>query len=264
MLQTDYPLSNDQIQAYARDGHILLRSVASREEIDAVRPLLQDVVRKAAEAKAASGKTGGYAPFFTQVTNVWRQDERLQNVVFARRFAKIAAELMGASGVRLYHDQALFKPPDGKATPWHQDQFYWPLDTRSTITMWMPLLDTPEEMGTMVFASGSHRSGPLTSLPISEDADRAYEQLMRRHRFSLRSYSLDAGDATFHAGWTVHSTHPNRTETTREVLTIIYYPDGTHLLEPDSEFRKVDMQAFHPGQRPGELAASPLNPLLYP
>src|SRR5512141_2933168 len=133
MLQTDYPLSDGQIQAYARDGHILLRNVASREEIDSFRPLLQDIVRKPAEAKAASGKTGGYAPFFTQVTNVWRQDERLQNVVFARRFAKIAAGLMGVSGVRLYHDQALFKPPDGRATPWHQDQFYWPLDTRSTI-----------------------------------------------------------------------------------------------------------------------------------
>jgi hypothetical protein len=35
-------------------------------------------------------------------------------------------------------------------------------------------------------------------------------------------------------------------------------------MEPDNEFRKVDLEVFHPGQRPGELAASPLNPLLYP
>jgi hypothetical protein len=51
---------------------------------------------------------------------------------------------------------------------------------------------------------------------------------------------------------------------TREVLTVIYYADGTQILRPDSEYRRVDMEAFHPGQAPGDPAASPLNPLLYP
>jgi hypothetical protein len=61
------------------------------------------------------------------VTNVWRLDDLLKQVVFARRFARIAAELMGPRGVRLYHDQALLKPDRANPTPWHQDQFYWPL-----------------------------------------------------------------------------------------------------------------------------------------
>ena len=40
--------------------------------------------------------------------------------------------------------------------------------------------------------------------------------------------------------------------------------DDTRIMNPDSEYRRIDMEVFHPGQRPGELAASPLNPLLYP
>ena len=59
-----------------------------------------------------------------------------------------AAHLLGVDGVRLSHDQALFKEPGGGRTPWHQDQCYWPLDTDKTITMWMPLVDVPGEVGT--------------------------------------------------------------------------------------------------------------------
>ena len=68
---------------------------------------------------------------------------------------------MGVDGVRLYHDQALYKEPGGGFTPWHQDQTYWPLDTTHTITMWMPLLDIPPNVGSMRFASGSHAFGNL-------------------------------------------------------------------------------------------------------
>lgn len=41
------------------------------------------------------------------------KSEIIQRFVMARRFAKVAAELMGVDGVRIYHDQALFKEPSG-------------------------------------------------------------------------------------------------------------------------------------------------------
>ena len=63
--------------------------------------------------------------------------------MFAPRFAEVAARLLGVEGVRLYHDQGLFKEPGGGPTPWHQDGYYWPLDTERTITLWMPLVDVP-------------------------------------------------------------------------------------------------------------------------
>ena len=81
--------------------------------------------------------------------------------VLARRFAKIAAELMGVQGVRIYHDQALFKEPHGGPTPWHQDQYYWPLKTDKFVTMWMPLTDITAEMGPITFANGSQKLGYL-------------------------------------------------------------------------------------------------------
>jgi ectoine hydroxylase-related dioxygenase (phytanoyl-CoA dioxygenase family) len=205
----------------------------------------------------------GYASFFTQVTNLWRLHDGVLRFVISRRFARVAAELLGVRAVRLYHDQALFKPPSGPGTPWHQDQIYWPLSTSRAVTMWMPLMDLTRTMGTMVFASGSHHEGPLSALPISSDSTPFHERLILERGFAMTSYDLAAGDATFHSGWTAHATHPNNSTVDREVMTIIYYEDGARIMEPDSPVRRIDLDAFHPGQRPGDLAASALNPLLY-
>ena len=263
-LDSSYVLTREQTDRYKKDGHILLRNVASRQEIDLYRHRVQKIVLQSVARRDTQGRIEEYSSLFLQVTNVWRLDDTLRNFIFAKRFARIAAELMGVHGVRLYHDQALFKPAGGKATPWHQDQFYWPLETNHTITMWMPLIDVSQQMGTMSFASGSHQDGPLVDVSISEKSHELFEHLIVGRSFATESYELQAGDATFHSGWTVHSTHANSSSQVREVITIIYYADGTLLLEPDNEFRKADMQVFHPGQKPGELAATPLNPLLYP
>jgi hypothetical protein len=48
----------------------------------------------------------------------------------------------------------------------------------------------------------------------------------------------------------------------REVMTIIYYADGARILEPDTQFRQNDLQAWLGGRRPGEVAESEMNPLV--
>src|SRR5436189_133361 len=83
---------------------------------------------------------------FLQVMNLWEVDESVKKFTLAKRFAKIAADLLGVENVRLYHDQALYKEPGGGFTPWHQDQYYWPLSTTNTVTMWMPLIDITEDL----------------------------------------------------------------------------------------------------------------------
>jgi ectoine hydroxylase-related dioxygenase (phytanoyl-CoA dioxygenase family) len=185
--------------------------------------------------------------------------------VFARRFAKIAADLMGVPAVRLYHDQALYKEPGGGITPWHQDQYYWPLDTANTITMWMPLTDITPDMGTMNFASGSHRAGYLEALEISDESEQHFRDFVRDKGYAMaEGKAMSAGDATFHAGWVLHNATANSTDRMREVMTIIYFADGARCVKPDSKWRENDLKTWLPGCQPGDLAASPLNPVLYP
>lgn len=258
-----YRLGNREIAEYRNDGHILLKKVAPASSLEEIREPMREAVRTVMSAKDPQGRVEQYGGMFQQVTNVWRHHPALQAFIFAKRFAKIAADLMGVTGVRLYHDQALFKPPGGKGTPWHQDQFYWPLDTVHMITMWMPLVEVTAQSGTMLFASGSHKEGPLVDKAISGESDSFFEELIPRKGYPVVEYALEPGDATFHAGWTVHAAHANTGKVMREVITIIYYADGARIMVPDSKYRQVDMEVFHPGQKPGEVAASELNPLLF-
>lgn len=262
-LTSRYPVSAGQVEFYRTHGHVCLPGLAARSDIDGVLPAIDRVLAEAVARSDTQGRIEDYSSLFQQVTNVWRQDESVRSFVFARRFARVAADLMGVDGVRLYHDQALYKPAGGKLTPWHQDQFYWPLDTHHTITLWMPLIDLPREMGTMLFACGSHRQGSLLDRSISDESNRVFARIVEEKRWPVESYDMKAGDVTFHAGWTVHSAHPNTSGRSRKVLTVIYYADGAKVVEPENDFRKKDMEVFLPGCPPGGMAASPLNPLLY-
>jgi ectoine hydroxylase-related dioxygenase (phytanoyl-CoA dioxygenase family) len=262
-LSKPYALDQGDFAAYRRDGHVFLPGVASAEEVRHFRPVITGLADEFARERVKEGRRSGYGAMFTQATNLWRMNEEARKFVFSKRFARIAAELMGVSGVRLYHDQALIKEPGGKPTPWHQDHYYWPLDTEHTITMWMALVDIPPEMGSMSFASGTHRKNAYPPMEISERSQEYFESLIRERNVPTPSYSLKAGDATFHSGDLLHSAHGNRSALRREVMTVIYYADGTRIMEPGYEHRRVDMQAFHPGLKAGDLAASEMNPLLY-
>lgn len=263
-LDSPYALDDAQRAAYARDGHIVLRDVVSPEHLLPYRDLFLDAVRARSASVKPMTERDTYGKAFLQIMNLWRDDPRLQRFVFAKRFARIAAELMGVDGVRLYHDQALYKEPGGGFTPWHQDQHYWPLATDKTITLWMPLVDITADMGTMNFASGSHTEGYLGDMEISDTSEATLAEFVRSKGYPVVNHGdMRAGDATFHSGWTLHGAGPNARQTLREVMTIIYYADGTKVAPADNKNRQADLDAWIPGGIPGELAASPLNPLLY-
>jgi ectoine hydroxylase-related dioxygenase (phytanoyl-CoA dioxygenase family) len=263
-LSSDYPLTQEQIARYRENGHVLLRGVCSPEEIAVYRDVLHNATYRNNRETRPMEERDTYGKAFLQVMNLWVNDEATRKFVLARRFAKIAAELMGADGVRLYHDQALYKEAGGGHTPWHQDQYYWPLDTSITVTMWMPLVDVSIEMGALTFASGSHKTGFLGHIEISDESEAIYDRLVREKGYPIHNDVMRAGDATFHSGWTLHSAPGNASDTDREVMTVIYFPDGVRVMQnPDNKNRLNDLASWLPGIRPGELAASKLNPLLY-
>src|SRR6185312_10791097 len=119
----------------------------SPEEIARYREVIVDATMRHNSETRPLEERDTYGKAFLQVMNLWTVDERVKPFVLSRRFAGIAAQLMAVDRVRLYHDQALFKEPGGGHTPWHQDQFYWPLASDRTITMWMPLVDISAIMG---------------------------------------------------------------------------------------------------------------------
>ena len=263
MLNSEYRISDEQVAQYQRDGHILLDDVLPAQFILPYHAAIVDTVARRNTERRVLKDRDTYGMALLQTTNLWEFNATVKEYVMAGRFAGIAARLMGVERVRLYHDQALFKEAGGGITPWHQDQHYWPLATNKTITMWMTLADISAEMGTLRFASGSHVAGYLGDIPISDESEAQLREFVERKGFTLQQAdTMQAGAATFHSGWTLHSAPPNFSARLRPAMTVINYADGARVSELDNKNRVADRDRWLPGTEPGDLAVSHLNPVL--
>jgi ectoine hydroxylase-related dioxygenase (phytanoyl-CoA dioxygenase family) len=262
-LDDAFTLDPTLVDAYAANGHVLVHGLASPAEAAAYRPVIEPEAIARAWNKDQVTEPGNHQGVFLQSFNLWRVDDRIARFVLSARFAGVAAALLGVERVRLYHDQALCKGPGGGRTPWHQDHYYWPLDTDRMVTMWMPLVDIPAEVGSMTFASGSHALGDLGGKGIGKETDTTLRAVIEQRGLPTDSYgAMTAGDATFHGGWTAHSAGRNPTERLRTVMTVIYYADGAHVLPAVTEAQEVDRRAWLGGRPLGAVADHELNPVL--
>ncbi len=204
-----------------------------------------------------------YGKAFLQLFNLWREDERIKALVFSRRIAKIAADLMQVEGVRLYHDQALYKEAGGGITPWHADQYYWPLQTDKTVTAWIPLQATPLEMGPLEFSAASHQIVEGRELAIGDESETIIQQRLRVTDFKHIIEPFDLGEVSFHSGWVFHRAGANSTSEMRKVMTIIYMDRDMILKKPENKNQEHDWNTWCPGTTVGEIINSPINPVLY-
>jgi ectoine hydroxylase-related dioxygenase (phytanoyl-CoA dioxygenase family) len=261
-LDERYSVAPEAAAAYQQHGHVLLRGVARPDEVAAFRPVVSSAVTRFNQEGRPLAERDTYGKAFLQVMNLWEQDPDVRRFVLAARFAGVAADLLGAESVRIYHDQALVKEPGGGHTPWHQDAIYWPIDGTRCVTMWMPLVDVTPDMGVMTFVDGSN-TGELGNDAISDDSEAHFDALVGRTGAELSvPVAMSAGDATFHGGWTLHKAGANTSSVTREVMTVIYFASDVIVQTPTNEPQRRDLARWLPGLVPGDLAASELNPVV--
>jgi ectoine hydroxylase-related dioxygenase (phytanoyl-CoA dioxygenase family) len=263
-LSSEYPLSDQQIADFRRDGHIHLPGVCSPEEVAAYRAVITETAHDNFNESRPIEDRDAYGKAFLQTLNLRRKSAGVRQYVLARRFASIASRLLGEERIRIYHEQALFKEPGGAHSPLHQDQYYWPLDTEFALGMWMPLVDVSLDMGPILFASGSQVEGFVGQLAISDESEDILGDLVEEKGYPIWQQAMTAGDATFHLGWTIHGASANDSDRMREAMIVTYYPDGTRVDELSNESRVGDAREFLGGRTTGELADSELNTVVYP
>ncbi|HEX9185726.1 MAG TPA: phytanoyl-CoA dioxygenase family protein [Vicinamibacteria bacterium] len=263
-VDSPYRLSRDAREAYARDGFVRLSGVFDAETLAHFAPELTATVEELNTLHLPMEERTTYEKAFLQVMNLWTRSEAARRFVFGRRLARLAAELMGVRGVRLYHDQALYKEPGGGHTPWHADQYYWPLATDRCCTAWVPLQATPLEMGPLAFSAGSHRVEVGRGLPISDESEAEVAKALEKAALPMVEEPFALGEVSFHSGWTFHRAGDNRTSRTREVMTVIYMDAEMRLAAPRNRNQEIDWETWCPGAAVGETIATRLNPQLFP
>jgi ectoine hydroxylase-related dioxygenase (phytanoyl-CoA dioxygenase family) len=262
-IDSPYSLSQAQIAFYQENGFIKLKNVLS----PAVLAFFgKEFTRKVFELNTMylpMAERTTYQRAFLQVMNLWQKSELIKSFVFGKRLARIAAQLMQVEGVRLYHDQALYKEGNGGFTPWHADQYYWPLATPKCITAWIPLQAVPLEMGPLAFAVKSHHLELGRDLKISDESEAFIQKALHDSGIQEFEQPFELGEVSFHSGWTFHRAGENITDLCREVMTIIYMDKDMRLAAPQNTNQQADWDTWCPGAKVGEFIDTPLNPVIY-
>ncbi len=263
LINQPYALSDDAIAFYRKNRYIKLKNVLDAETLEYYGEAITKKVNQINSQDKPLDQRDTYGKAFLQIFNLWREDETCEEFVMSKRLGQIATELMQTDGARLYHDQALFKEAGGGITPWHADQYYWPLNTDKTVTAWIPLQAIPLEMGPLEFSAGSHTIVEGRELSIGDESEQKIEQKLRVTDFQHVIEPFELGEVSFHSGWVFHRAGANHTEEMRKVMTVIYMDKDMILKAPENENQQKDWEVWCPGAKIGEVIQTEINPVIF-
>ena len=254
-----YKVSKEKNNFFWNNGFVHLEQVLSKKEISFFRK----EIKKVAEEKIKN-KEKEFGGAFYQALNIRFDSKSVEKFCLSKRLGKIAADLMRVNAVRIFHEQAIFKHPGDTKSYWHQDQFFWPLETKLHIGMWMPLIDCTKDMGIMRFVKKSHTMGDQMGMSITNKSENHFDDIIKKNKLEVFELdSIKAGDYTFHFGWTIHGAGLNKSNKVREAMVVTYYADGSRVGKLETKDRKGDAELFLGGKKAGEIADNPINSIVY-
>jgi ectoine hydroxylase-related dioxygenase (phytanoyl-CoA dioxygenase family) len=230
------PTEQDVTQ-FEQQGALLLRGVFE-DWVEPLRAGVQRVMAAPGPLERTYRPSDGTAPFFQDFCN-WPRVAEFHAFVFASPAAAIAARLMRSRTVRFFHDHILVKEPGtSTVTPWHQDQPYYCIDGRQTVSFWTPL-DAVSRDVVMQCVVGSHL-WPTLFRPKRFDGQPLYARDdfaelpdidARRDTFRFTDWELSAGDTIAFSFRTVHGAPANCSTGRRRVFSSRWLGDDTVFAE---------------------------------
>lgn len=251
-------LTAQETAQFHQDGYLRFRRVISDEQVERLRAALERTIQQELEREdfsslppefafgharkgqeQADGGYGGRA--IHQFVNMWKVVPEYQEVLHNPTITGAVRDLMGASRIRLWHDQVISKPPgENKHFACHHDFYFWPLDRPTMITCWLALDDATPENGCMHVVPGSHRDPRfqpvgcdlsadigLSPVPMGPGAPSSlYDEVRTWMPEQAKPVVLKAGECMFHHCLNYHMTPQNATDRQRRAFVMIYMPDG--------------------------------------
>jgi phytanoyl-CoA hydroxylase len=227
-------LSKDQIEKYQVDGFLVIENFLSGDELEIWRLALEEALinrkgnklpgRASVYGKGDDADKSYYDNVFDQRINLWQDNEKMRGIMLDERIGKMAAELSGAEGIRIWHDQALIKKPWANPTSWHLDTPYWSFSDRRALSIWVALDDATLENGCLFFIPGSHKHTTFENPGIGKNMDAIFDYYPQFKSAKSVAAPMRAGSCSFHNGLTIHGAHANMTSGFRRAMTCAYMP----------------------------------------
>jgi phytanoyl-CoA hydroxylase len=230
--------SSQQIAFYQTNGFVVIEDFLAPDELERWREAVMQAVadrggRKIPGKDILTGESDGinedgdyFGKVFDQLLNLWQTNSLVKELMLDQRIGQMAAMLSGAEGIRIWHDQALFKRPWANPTAWHLDNPFWSFSDRRAISIWVALDDATLQNGCLYFIPGSHMGTKFDKIPISRNMDGIFDVYPQYVKAPAVAAPMKAGSCSWHNGLTIHGAGANMTNSWRRAMTCAYMPDG--------------------------------------
>ncbi len=251
-----HPLvSAEHIETYRRDGVVLIAGLCA-DYVDTIRRGIKTNMAEPGPYGAENLQVGEGGRFFDDYCN-WSRIPEFEQVVRNSPAAEVAADLMAASQVQIFHDHVLVKEPGtAKPTPWHQDSPYYFVEGEQTVSFWSPM--DPVLEASLRCVVGSHLwEKPVlptrwlsqkdfypdqeTYLPVP-DPDAEGMQVV--------TFAMQPGDAVAFNYKTLHGARGNHSSARRRAFSLRFVGDDARYVErPGPTSPPFPGHEMKPGER---------------
>jgi len=215
-----YPLTSEQLEAYHRDGFLVLpglladladqldREAEALLELDAFR--IEGNLRYAQRLVEGEMKINKIDPF-VDLAPFWGQLTR------DRRICDAVASIYDGREPRLFKDKLIYKPPHSPAHGLHQDYNWWQGFPESALSVSIPIDASTRENGATCFYPGVHHAGFLhTPGELSAIRTESFEDVKPVQP------ETQPGDVIIFGCYTPHAATPNTTDGFRRIIFLSY------------------------------------------
>ncbi|MBZ0294595.1 MAG: phytanoyl-CoA dioxygenase family protein [Anaerolineae bacterium] len=260
-MQTE--LTQQQIDSYRDNGFVVIENFLTPEELAEWRQSVDEAVAQRDDRKLADGsmRSGDsyYDKVFVQRINLWQDHEGMRKLMLDPRLGKMAADLAGVDGIRIWHDQALIKKPWANPTGWHLDNPYWSFSSRNAISIWVALDDATLENGCLYFIPGTHKTATWEiNVGIGQNIGDLFVQYPEWGKMNSVPAPMKAGSCSFHNGLLAHGAGANMTNGWRRAMTCGYMPDGSTFNGQQNILSSAQIEKLKVGDVLEDDAQSPL------
>ena len=207
-------LTQEQINAYERDGYLSPITVFSEEEAARYRKLLEEAEAKYPEAMAGANRNNAHCNF-TFLDEITHHPALLDAV----------EDIVGPDVVCCATVLFIKEANDPGYVSWHQDGKYMGLEPCNGVTAWVALSESNEISGCMQVIPGSHKEGMRDHNDTYAD-----ENILTRGQEAQGvdaskavAMPLKPGQVSFHHQSVVHASQPNQSNDRRIGFAIQTY-----------------------------------------
>ena len=140
--------------------------------------------------------------------------------------------------ILLHNTTYIIKEPQTPAfVSWHQDLTYWGFSHDDQISVWLALSNADGVNGGMYMIPKSHLEGKKKHKTINDENNVLFQnQWVEKFDENNKTLcSLKPGEASFHHGWTIHSSMPNKSNDRRIGFNIQYIATHVKQIKNDTD-----------------------------